>query len=108
MNDLACLVGAANAAARKCPGFQQDHRCTLRFSADVFPLFATSSYSTTCPSLRPLRPALSTAEIWTNTSFPPLRLNKSISFLRIKPLHSAARHSRSPLLPLDGCFAYER
>src|SRR5208282_4530973 len=27
-----------------------------------------------------------------------LRLNKSIAFLRIEPLHGAARHSRSPLL----------
>src|SRR5271168_5271069 len=35
---------------------------TFRFSADVLPLFATSSYSTTWPSLRLLRPALSTAE----------------------------------------------
>src|SRR5579872_5914543 len=49
----------------------EDQRETLRFSAEVLPLLATSSYSTTWPSLRPLRPALSTAEIWTNTSFPP-------------------------------------
>src|SRR5262249_10831946 len=40
-----------------------DQRCTLRFSADVLPLFETSSYSTICPSFRPLRPAFSTAEI---------------------------------------------
>src|ERR1700733_14753192 len=44
---------------------------TLRFSAEVLPLFATSSYSTCWPSLRVDRPALSTAEIWTNTSLPP-------------------------------------
>jgi hypothetical protein len=31
----------------------------------------TSSYSTTCPSLRLLRPALSTAEMWTKTSLVP-------------------------------------
>jgi hypothetical protein len=31
----------------------------------------TSSYSTTCPSLRLLRPARSTAEMWTNTSLLP-------------------------------------
>src|SRR5207249_4465815 len=50
---------------------RQDQRWTLRFSADVLPLFGTSSYSTICPSFRPLRPAFSTAEIWTNTSFCP-------------------------------------
>src|SRR5271167_1962070 len=44
---------------------------TLRFSAEVFPLFATSSYWTCWPSLRVDRPALSTAEIWTKTSLPP-------------------------------------
>src|SRR5580704_4960637 len=48
-----------------------DQRDTFRFSADVLPLLATSSYSTTCPSFRPVRPALSIAEICTNTSFPP-------------------------------------
>jgi hypothetical protein len=47
-----------------------DH-LTLRFSADVLPLFATSWYSTIYPSLRLLRPAFSTAEMWTKTSLPP-------------------------------------
>src|SRR5882724_2659973 len=36
---------------------------TLRFSAEVLPRLATSSYSTVCPSLRVERPAFSTAEI---------------------------------------------
>src|SRR5438445_11634451 len=41
------------------------------FSADSLPLLATISYSITAPSLSVLKPARSTAEIWTNTSFPP-------------------------------------
>src|ERR1700693_247331 len=36
---------------------------TLRFSTEVLPRLATSSYSTVCPSLRVERPAFSTAEI---------------------------------------------
>src|SRR6266567_99465 len=48
-----------------------DQRDTLRFSADCLPRFSTISYSITCPSLRELRPARSTAEIGTNTSLPP-------------------------------------
>src|ERR1700732_1490603 len=44
---------------------------TLRFSADALPRLVTSSYSTVCPSLSVLRPARSTAEIWTNTSLSP-------------------------------------
>src|ERR1700722_6463537 len=47
-------------------------RLIFRFSADVLPLFDTSSKSTTCPSLRLLRPARSTAEICKKTSLPPL------------------------------------
>jgi hypothetical protein len=43
----------------------------VRAAFPIFPLFGTSSYSTICPSFRPLRLAFSTAEIWTNTSFPP-------------------------------------
>src|SRR5260370_27603362 len=38
-------------------------RQTLRFSAEVLPRLATSSYSTVCPSLSEERPAFSTAEI---------------------------------------------
>ena len=48
------------------PAPNKNQRLTFRFSADVLPLFETSSYSTTCPSLSPLRPARSTAETWTN------------------------------------------
>src|SRR5262245_14679892 len=48
-----------------------DQCWTLRFSAEVLPRFDTSSYSTTWPSLSVVRPALSTAEIWTKTSLPP-------------------------------------
>ena len=44
-------------------------RCSCRCLSS---LLETSSYSTTCTSLRTLRPAFSTAEIWTNTSLPPL------------------------------------
>src|SRR6266404_2928229 len=40
-----------------------EQRDTLRFSADCLPRFSTISYSITCPSLRELRPARSTAEI---------------------------------------------
>src|SRR5258708_39002800 len=46
-------------------------RQTLRFSAEVLPRLATSSYSTVCPSLSVERPAFSTAEILTKTSLPP-------------------------------------
>ena len=41
----------------------RSQRETLRFSAEVLPRFETSSYSTTWPSFRPGRPALSTAEM---------------------------------------------
>src|SRR5262249_13040453 len=47
-----------------CGGRLMDQCWTLRFSAEVLPRFDTSSYSTTWPSLRVVRPALSTAEIW--------------------------------------------
>src|SRR3979411_1793862 len=54
---------------------------TLRFSAEVLPRLATSSYSTVCPSLSVERPAFSTAEICTNTSLPPL-----LGWINPKPL----------------------
>jgi hypothetical protein len=41
----------------------ESQRETLRFSAEVLPRLETSSYSTTCPSFKPGRPALSTAEM---------------------------------------------
>src|SRR5215469_6222717 len=44
----------------------------LRFSADVLPRLVTSSYSTTWPSLSEVKPARSTAEMWTNTSLSPV------------------------------------
>jgi len=44
---------------------------TLRFSADDFPRLLTISNSTCWPSLSVGRPALSRAEMCTNTSFPP-------------------------------------
>src|SRR3984885_14390284 len=56
-------------------------RQTLRFSAEVLPRLATSSYSTVCPSLSVERPAFSTAEICTNTSLPPL-----LGWINPKPL----------------------
>jgi hypothetical protein len=45
-----------------------DHRShfTRRFSADSLPRFGTISNVTLAPSGRPLSPAFSTAEIWTN------------------------------------------
>jgi energy-coupling factor transporter ATP-binding protein EcfA2 len=52
-------------------GRDRDH-ATLRFSAEVLPRLVTSSYSTACPSLRELRPARSTAEMWTKTSLSPV------------------------------------
>src|SRR6516164_232749 len=44
---------------------------TLRLTADSFPRLLSISYSTVCPSFSELRPARSTAEMWTNTSLPP-------------------------------------
>ena len=71
-SNLILPVGAVGLNLRPSPmPRKRAGRQTFRFSADVFPRFATSSYSTTCPSLRLLSPAFSTAEIWTNTSFPP-------------------------------------
>ena len=70
---------------------------TLRFSADVLPLFATSSYSTRWPSLRVDRPALSTAEMWTKTSLPPpCGLDEPVAFGRVERLHNTGRHLRPP------------
>src|SRR6267143_5282663 len=45
---------------------------TRRFSALSLPRFGTISNVTLAPSRRSLRPAFSTAEMWTNTSLPPL------------------------------------
>jgi hypothetical protein len=39
----------------------------LRFTAEDFPRLSSISNSICCPSLSELRPARSTAEIWTNT-----------------------------------------
>ena len=64
-------TGPGRGFLRADVSFRLSQRCTLRFSADVLPLLGTSSYSTICPSFRPLRPAFSTAEMWTNTSLPP-------------------------------------
>ena len=48
------------------------YSATTRFSAELRPsLPGVSSYSTRCPSFSVVRPACSTAEIWTNTSFDP-------------------------------------
>ena len=63
---------AAEAALISHLASHSDQR-TLKFSAEVLPLFETSSNSMACPSLSPLRPARSTAEMWTNTSLPPPR-----------------------------------
>jgi hypothetical protein len=50
---------------------RQTRHLILSLTADSFPRLASISYSTVCPSLSELRPACSTAEIWTNTSLPP-------------------------------------
>src|SRR5713101_6861899 len=42
-----------------------------RLAADSLPRSRAISYLTFCPSLSELRPARSTALIWTNTSLPP-------------------------------------
>src|SRR5271170_839132 len=44
---------------------------TLSLTAASLPRLLSISYSMVCPSLRELRPACSTAEMWTNTSLPP-------------------------------------
>jgi len=49
----------------------KDTHLILRLTADSFPRLLSISNSTACPSLRELNPARSTAEICTNTSFPP-------------------------------------
>jgi signal transduction histidine kinase len=45
---------------------------TLRLTADSFPRLLSISYSMLCPSRSVCSPARSTAEMWTNTSLPPL------------------------------------
>jgi hypothetical protein len=66
-------------------GGSRVQRWTLKFSAEVLPRFDISSYSTAWPSFRVERPALSTADICTNTSLPPpLRLNKPVAFGRVE------------------------
>src|SRR5689334_5953021 len=50
---------------------RQNGHLTLRLTADSFPRLLSISYSTVCPSFSDLRPARSTAEMWTNTSLPP-------------------------------------
>jgi hypothetical protein len=41
--------------------------------------------------------------MWTNMSLPCLRLDKSVAFGRIEPLHGAARHFDLPT-PAEGAF----
>jgi hypothetical protein len=43
---------------------------TRKLSADSLPLFGTISNVTLAPSASEVKPALSTAEIWTKTSLP--------------------------------------
>src|SRR5260364_392575 len=43
---------------------------TFRFSAELLPRLAISSYSIVWPSLRVVSPAFCTAEIWTKMSLP--------------------------------------
>ena len=57
------VVRPTNLRGERDPPQNENQRLTFRCSADVLPLFETSSYSTTCPSLRLLRPARSTAGI---------------------------------------------
>jgi len=55
---------------RRLAQWQNGH-LILRLTADSFPRLLSISYSTVCPSFSELRPARSTAEMWTNTSLPP-------------------------------------
>jgi hypothetical protein len=50
---------------------RQNGHLILRLTADSFPRLLSISYSTVWPSFSELRPARSTAEMWTNTSLPP-------------------------------------
>ena len=50
---------------------RQNGHLILRLTADSFPRLLSISNSTACPSFSELRPARSTAEMWTNTSLPP-------------------------------------
>src|SRR5215471_18962932 len=50
---------------------RQNGHLILRLTADSSPRLLSISYSTVCPSFSDLRPARSTAEMWTNTSLPP-------------------------------------
>jgi len=76
---------------------------TLRFSAEVFPLFATSSYWTCWPSLRVDRPALSRRDMDENVLAAALRLNEPITF------HDTGRHrTLSPFGNFDDTGAPHR
>jgi transposase len=46
------------------------YEAALRLTAESFPRLLSISYSMVCPSFNELRPARSTAEMWTNTSLP--------------------------------------
>src|SRR5712671_5846999 len=67
------IVGARQSGASpfRCGRYPAQDHLTLRFSADDFPRLLTISNSTCWPSLSVDRPALSTAEMCTNTSCPP-------------------------------------
>ena len=68
---LASLVTALPPLDRKDCGLR-NYSETTKFSADDLPFWpGTSSNSTFCPSLRVVRPARSTAEIWTKASLDP-------------------------------------
>src|SRR5437762_867841 len=84
-------------ARRRHPGAMGSDIChpyrTLRFSAEVLPRLVMSSYSTCCPSLSVLKPARSTAEIWTKMSLPPpWSWMKPVALGRVEPLNGACCH----------------
>ena len=54
---------------------QQNSHFTLSLTADSLPRLLSILYSTDWPSLSEFSPALSTAEILTNTCLPPLEAN---------------------------------
>src|SRR4029453_15956925 len=63
--DAGAVTGAAEVLGNR------SRQRTLRLSADSLPRLLTTSNSTVCPSLREVRPARSTAEIWRTTLLPP-------------------------------------
>jgi hypothetical protein len=92
---------AAAAALQKSTVLRRDQR-TLKFSADILPLFETSSNSTGLPLIEtPEAGAFHCGDMYEDVLAAVLRHDEAITLGRIEPFHGTCRH----LKLLQSCIA---